>query len=235
MFADYAQRIGADYRFDLNPNFFRHSYARYYHSLRPIFDPVFHEYDRVLFVDMDVFPRENLERNVFDEPLEHIALVQEPGQEELRKKRAGKINWDNDLRWADYVDEKWGLKVPRGIGGNPHIFNTGVILFSKEGMLAAQKLFPAPWLYVLWMRLKRFPWFYRIDQNYLSAFAFLPNMRFTPLNQDWNSQIISSPLSDGTVQTSDFRSESSALVHFQYKDRNTMAVADILAMVNDGK
>jgi len=233
LFKDYARSIGAEYRFDENPRFFRVRYARYYHSLRPVFDADFHAYDRVLFADMDVFPVEELRRNVFDEPVDHVALVQEPEQDELRKIRVGNINLENDRRWAAYVERKWNLNVPRGPAGNPDVFNTGVILYSRSGMEAGRALFPSPRSYMFWMKIKRFPWFYRIDQNYLSAFAFLPGMRFSRLNQDWNSQIFSTPLAAGGMRHDDFRTPDSALVHFQYYRRNKMNVEEILAMVND--
>jgi len=59
---EYANRIGAEYLLDLNPNIASKicDVPMYFEWLNPILDDRFLEYDKVLSVDLDVFPVENL-------------------------------------------------------------------------------------------------------------------------------------------------------------------------------
>ena len=57
MMQEYAKSIGAEYKVDINDNFFNGSHAQYSQALRPIHDTKFHKYDNVLFCDMDIFTK----------------------------------------------------------------------------------------------------------------------------------------------------------------------------------
>ena len=87
LFRDYADRHGADYFFEENPTFFTGKYAEYYHAVRPVWDPDFHNYDRVIYVDADVFPKDNASGEILTTPVNHIGMVEELAQPQLRKGR----------------------------------------------------------------------------------------------------------------------------------------------------
>ena len=70
---EYADRIGADYKFEQNPNWLRTrwkiengGYSAHYGAFKPLFESAWDEYDKILFVDTDVFAVDGLEENVFD-------------------------------------------------------------------------------------------------------------------------------------------------------------------------
>ena len=62
----YAEMAGAEYRFDDNPPKLKVPNAAYLNCFRPLLDKSFHKYEKVLFLDMDIFPRENIKANIFD-------------------------------------------------------------------------------------------------------------------------------------------------------------------------
>jgi len=101
MFQEYAKKVGADYRFDADPDFFKGRYGKFYHALRPLYDKEFQKYDRVLYVDMDIFPAKDLDMNVFDLDIGFMAMAQEKPQPAMREKISiNRINNKNDVRWA---------------------------------------------------------------------------------------------------------------------------------------
>ncbi len=228
MMRAYAQQVGADYRFDLDPKYFRTPYARYFNALRPVFDRAFHAYDRVLFVDMDVFPVDGLEESIFHQEIGDIAMCAEKGQSDIRTKRAGHITIESDLKWAEYIRHRWKAQAPRDRDGIPTVFNSGVVMYSGEGMAAAREKFATVWSYILWMYAARFPKFYRLDQNYLGCFAFIPGIRFTELESRWNAQVISIPLVSGETILIDNRNHDTNFVHLQHQDKRTMSDEEIL-------
>ena len=60
----YADKIGAEYRFDHNKNIAgkKVNVPIYYEPANPLVDDSFDEYDNVALIDIDVYPKDNLEK-----------------------------------------------------------------------------------------------------------------------------------------------------------------------------
>ncbi len=230
LFASYARDIGAEYLFEQDPKYFRSRYARYYNALRPIFDVDFHTFDQVLFVDMDVIPLQSTEANIFEASLGQIGMVEEVDQPELRSNMLGKINHNNDLRWAKVVKRFWGVQVPLDAQGRPRVFNSGVVLYSKAGLQFARKNFPSVKAYQYGMTLAGLPRFYRLDQNYLGAFVGKNGCDFSCLPAVWNSQVTSTLTLTGEHLLIDQRTTSSNFIHMQHVGKNEMNHEDVMSV-----
>ena len=65
----YADKIGAEYRFDHNKIIAgkKVNVPIYYEPANPLVDDSFDEYDNVALIDIDVYPKDNLEENLFDQ------------------------------------------------------------------------------------------------------------------------------------------------------------------------
>lgn len=222
LFASYARKHSAEYVFEENPQYFRNKYARYYNALRPIFDSRFHNYDHILFVDMDVVPLSACREDVFESPIEHIGMVEEVDQPELRSNMLGRINAKNDKRWARIVKAVWGVQVPLDELGRPKVFNSGVVLYTKAGLNFARNNFPSVRLYQYIMTLAGLPRFYRLDQNYLGAFIGKSGCGFSTLSDGWNSQVTSIKTLSGDDVLVDQRNALTKFVHMQHRGKNKM-------------
>src|SRR5882672_2044948 len=71
-FKEYAKKHGSEYIFETHP---RYS-SFYFEHLYLIYKDYFQQFDKILYVDVDVIP-ENLEENIFDIPFKDIAAVPE--------------------------------------------------------------------------------------------------------------------------------------------------------------
>lgn len=231
MFRDYAQRIGADYLFSEEEIAIRAMSKRYFGALRPLYDPHFQTYDAVLFVDMDVIPKADLSENIFDCLDGHIMLAEETRQPSLRMDMKGNINAANDVKWAKVVQRVWRTKVARDAQNRPRVFNSGVVLYSAEGLRALRKILPPVLAYQLSMRLAGLPRFYRLDQNYLNAFLHREGVDFKALSGHWNAQITMLSDIDGNPRLLDERSPDSRFFHMQHgPSKPHMSRAEALAV-----
>jgi hypothetical protein len=207
---DYAQRIGARYRLDLSQNYMGH-YSKYFDLLRPVHDKDFWAYDRVLFVDLDVFAVEGLTDNIFEEPVADIGMCEEPGQPDYREGRKKHINGEADKTWATFIRDRWEITVPVDSKQRVRVFNSGVVMYTREGMAKANRVFLSVDSYVKTMRECRVSRFYSIDQNYMHAMAHLPEVTFTEMSPEWNRQVHGKD--DGSIY--DERNADTKFVHVQ--------------------
>ena len=85
----YADRVGADYRLDIDPNLASSlcDVPMYFEWLNPMLDDSFLEYDNVLVLDLDIFPTTNC-GNIFEEAYLDVGICTEPFQ---GKYRASKV------------------------------------------------------------------------------------------------------------------------------------------------
>lgn len=229
LFREYAERHGADYHFEENPQFFNGKYSEYYHALRPVWDNDFTAYDRVIYVDADVFPKPDASAEILTSRVNHIGMVEELAQPELRKGRKSPIRHSNDMRWALVGNLAFQSKLPRVADRSPRVFNSGLIVYTREGILAARGSFPSIDHYVMAMRLAILPRFYRLDQNYLGVACFRKGMQFTPLEQRWNRIVEQGDIAD------DYRAKQklpdTAFVHWQVRNRKEISERQILDLV----
>lgn len=228
LFAEYAQRHGADYRFDENPDFFQGKYSEYYHALRPIYDDVFLAYDRVIFVDCDVYPKAAASADLLSCDVGHIGMVEEVAPE-IRDARPRWLNDRNDHRWATVCAGVFRARPPRFPSGQTRTFNSGVIVYTREGLTAARRRFPNLTVYSTVMRVALLPRFYRLDQNYLGMGCFRKGMEFTVLDQRWNRIIKASSLDENRLLKAPW--DETEFVHWQVQNRRDYTEGQIIAMV----
>ena len=230
LFRDYARTHGLEYRFDDNPTFFRGRYSEYFHVLRPLYDTWFHQFDRVLYLDMDMFPTPAATDEILTVGIGHLAMAEERDAAVQRRAANGPINTRRDVRWAWLLKRAYGVRVPLADGGGvPRIFNSGVILYSKEGMRALPRLFPNRRIYSTLVRLVGLPRFYRLDQNYLGLAAFRKGVDFTELPNVWNNLVRSTHM--GSYEY-DMTESAARFVHVQVRDRAGLSDAGVLAIVS---
>ena len=236
----YAERIGADYLFEDNPNWLRKvknmnfgSYSPHYGAFKPLFDSHWDQYDKILFADTDVFTIENLKENIFDHFQGEIGICEEPFQPKQRTITLGRITSETDNLWAKTVKEAYGVEMPRTSDGLVKVYNTGVVLYSRKGRLKAQKEFEPFDNYVKLVRSKKLNSFYTCDQPYLHAMMFAKKFDVQIMDEGWNSYI------HGTIdkyqpkrRIVDWRNEKTKFVHCQFPGADDMQEDQLLKVVN---
>lgn len=225
--ADYAERIGADYRLDRN-KYYTGTHGRYFDLLRPVYDDAFHTYDRVLFADLDVFPVDGLTANIFDEPVGDLGMCEEPGMPDYRDGRKKHINGAADKRWAALINERWGITVPVDSKGRVRVFNSGVVMYTRDGMRKAAEVFLPIQDYVSAVSGWSLSSFYAIDQNYLHAMVHMAGIDFTEMSVEWNRQVHGKD--DGGIY--DARTDRTRFVHIQLSGADHKDAATHARIVN---
>ena len=227
----YADMVGAEYRFDDNPKPLNVPNAEYLNCFRPLLDESFLKYDKVLFLDMDIFPREGIAENIFDVPVKGIGICEEPQQPDLRETASGPINSKADNAWAKILKTRWNIDHPRDEKGRCRVFNSGVVMYTREGIEQAKKHFIDFKQYTHAMAgLNRF---YALDQNYLNANLFSDKIDWTIMSTDWNTQIhyIGDPnLKPRPIY--DVRNENTKFVHIQLRGRDQLTTEKIYDITN---
>lgn len=226
---EYAGRIGAEYRFDRDRNYFpgiRASYGRF----RVLFDQAFEDFETILYADTDVWPIDGLTESPFDGFDADIGICTEPLQPELRKTSGTAICAENDERWAEIVRRAWGVELPRESDGSLRVYNSGVLLLSREGRCKARKGFVS---FADYARLtKALPPFYRADQNYLHAMMFVCGLKVQELDNDWNRYVHYLVRNLETVGVCDQRTASTKFVHVQLRGAGDWSAERLHAVVN---
>ena len=214
--AKYAKRIGAQHIFELDPKFASGlgRYTPHYGQFKVVYDKYFDQFDKILFTDTDVFPVDDLEENVFDEiDKEDVAVCEEWNQIEVRKKHtiAG-INHTNDKHWASVVEKSYNITVPRAECGSIRAYNSGVVLWSKQGRLNARSKFVDFSSYVNKINLSGCPSFYTCDQPYLHA--MMQKLQWKELPYKWNSSVHYTPGTKEPRPVTDLR-DNANMIHVQ--------------------
>jgi hypothetical protein len=186
----YAARIGAEYLFDHNPNIAGKvcDVPMYFEWLNPLLDDRFLAYDRIAVLDMDVYTVEGLSESIFDEPMADVGICTEPHQPELRATLSGPICAKNDERWARAVRRLYGAELPRDEQGRLKVYNAGVVVFTRAGLVRARERFVPFQQYIDAMRGEGLPRFYTVDQNYFHA-MMVAHLEYTEMGNGLNSYI----------------------------------------------
>lgn len=246
----YAARIDADYIFEENPQFLKKqfglnfgSYSPHYGAFKPVFDSSFDGYDKVMFVDTDVFPVEGLTDNIFDEFTSEIGICTEPMQPALRKQSGGRITNQSDEYWAFIVEKMlfeninvnrhFPVTLPRYENGDLKIYNTGMVLYSKHGRRRARNM----WVYFkryfdLMCNYKLDP-FYTCDQPYLHAMLSYTEHDVQEMDNGWNSYIHYFKSPDGMRYLCDWRDDSTKFVHVQFAGADNLTTEQHHVIVNE--
>ena len=217
---EYADKIGAEYRFDHNIEIASKTcnVPIYYEPANPLVDESFDEYDNVALVDIDVFPVEGLEENIFEHlDGEDMGICTEPKQPRYRQifNVAGITN-ANDIKWAKVLKEKWNIDYSYDAKDRPMVYNTGVVVISKNGLKKIKEQWPSFQEYIDVMVQNSFPRFYTFFQDYFSAFIHMEGFEFKRMHNGWNSymhKVGSHP----NAKVGDTRTEESKLVHIMFR------------------
>ena len=216
LFRVYAERVGADYRLDIDPNIAGRTcdVPMYFECLNPMLDPSFLKYDKILVVDMDVFPVVDAE-NIFQEDVKDVGICTEPFQGIYRESVTigGHINKKNDERWATRCKSEYSVELPRDEKNHLKVYNAGMVLFTKVGLQKCIDNFIPFQKYINTMAdLGRF---YSVDQNYFHA-MMCRHLDYSELSNDWNCYVhgILGPLGE-QESIHDGRSDFPQFVHIQ--------------------
>ena len=217
---EYCARIGADYRFDHNPHIASKlcDVPIYYEPFNMLVDPAFEEYDKVAAVDMDVFAVDGLTESLFDVPCGEIGICTEPYQPDYRASLHGHICKDKDELWAKIIKQKWGADMPRTEKGLLKVYNTGVVVFSKDGLRKAKEKFVPFQQYIDLMRTPRLSKFYTLAQDYVHAMLEVAHMAYVEMDNGWNSYVhyIGDP-AEVPRPVNDCRTKDTRFVHIQLR------------------
>lgn len=225
----YADRIGAEYVFEDNPQWQTSlgKYSPHYGAFKPLFDKNYDEYDYILFADVDVFPVDDLQENVFEwfynNPDIELGICEEWNQPDLRTKFSiAGINSRNDLLWANIVNQRFSIDVPKTANGLLRVYNSGVVMYSKNGRVKAQEKFIPFKEYVSLINDNNLPSFYTCDQPYLHAMLEACDFNWTVMDYKWNSSVFYTPGTSGDKRpVTDLRDHAS-FVHVQLNGKLMM-------------
>jgi hypothetical protein len=217
---EYADRIGADYRFDHNLEIASRTVdiPIYYEPANPLIDKSFDVYDNVALVDIDVFPVDGLVENIFDQIKDaDAAICTEPQQPYFRSLyNVAGITSVNDKRWAEILKTHWNVTYSYDDKDRPLVFNTGVMLISKAGIKKIRNTWPSFQDYVNVMRKSKLPNFYNLFQDYFSAFIHKDDFNFVKLDNVWNSYVHKLGSHPSAV-VNDTRTSNTKLVHVMFR------------------
>lgn len=234
----YADRIGAEYIYEDNPRYVTGlgKYSPHYGAFKPIFDSKFDEYDHILFADTDVWPVEHLEENIFEQFYNtdvEIGICEEWIQPEIRRKvNVGGINASNDRQWARMMESTFHIDLPYTKNGDMKVYNSGVVVYSKEGRKKARQRFIPFEKYVHMIQSAGLPPFYTCDQPYLHAMLEVCDFKWITMDYKWNSSVFYTP---GTVgdnrPVTDLR-DGANFVHVQLNGKHHMDADKLWRITN---
>lgn len=216
----YADKIGCQYRFDHNIEIASKivDVPIYYEPANPLIDKSFEQYDNVALIDIDVFPVEGLTDNLFEVLDGHDAgICTEPQQPYFRAiHNVAGITSANDKKWADLLKKTWNIDYSYDSNQRPLVYNTGVVVISKQGLANIKASWPTFQQYVNVIRQSGLPRFYTLFQDYFSAFIHQQGFNFVPIDNGWNSymhKLGSYP----TATVNDTRTENTKFVHVMFR------------------
>lgn len=202
-FEMYAEHIGCQYMYSEEKWLTRghnHGVSPLYEILRIVYDPMFDQYDDILFTDIDIVV--NTKENIFDHQPEgcEISGVLESDVIIDRTMDSGGYNsWDYDITAKQDFNEKFNmhdcpvvptLGYPTQRNSSIFIYNTGVLIWTKKARLKARKLFDPwqHWLYPKIFDIKSMIHHMHIncDQPFISAQLMKHNFDVGLLPQEWN-------------------------------------------------
>jgi lipopolysaccharide biosynthesis glycosyltransferase len=173
LFNSYSKAVGCEYIVDTKKEYAKVS--PYFEHLKLIYDPAFEQYDRILYVDMDVIPETH--QNIFLENIQDVGVVAERNYPHMTTV-AGFTTKENQKAYGSALSQfkLEGIKEAE----NYIIFNSGVILWSKEGRMKARKSF-MPW--DQWFNGIKQPQM-KLDQPFFNS--QLNKLDYTELPLKWN-------------------------------------------------
>jgi len=192
-FQIYADKIGARHHYStkqVHTAGLTGSTVLLFECMRVVYDPMYDDYDKVLFVDADIIC--NTEENIFDETNGYdVTGVFE--SEILTEKGGGYNTWDYSDKTKNELITKYernGIPiVPTKPPYRPSCvttFNTGVLVWTKEARLKAREVFD-PWQeYMADGDKHGDPFWLNNDQPWLSGQLVKHKFNIQSIDQKWN-------------------------------------------------
>jgi hypothetical protein len=236
----YAKRIGADHTFEHNPKWIVNklglnlgSYTAHYGAFKPVYESEWDDYDKILFLDSDIFAVDELRDNIFDSFHGEVGICDEPFQPKQRTITTGRITSAQDEKFAGFMKSTYGVELPRNEDGLVREFNSGVVLYSSHGRLRAQTEFDKFSDYAKKVRNYGLIDFYGSDQGFIRAMISAKKIKVQEMDSGWNSYI------HGTrdkIQPKrrilDWRDENTKFVHCQFPGADKMDEQQLWKIVN---
>ena len=131
------------------------------------------------------------------------------------------------------VKKHYGVEVPRTDEGLVRVFNTGMVLYSKQGRLKAQKDFDKFDNYIRLVRNAGLDSFYTCDQPYLHAMMYAKGFDVQEMNNNWNSYVHGTrDIHHEKRYIVDHRTSETKFVHCQFPGADNMNEEQLLRVVN---
>lgn len=219
----YAERIGAEHIFEHNPRFVTNlgHYSPHYGAFKPAYTEKYHEYDNIMFADTDIFALDKITDNIFEEFQQsdtEIGLCTEPLQPILRSQIKSNItNVVYEENWAAAIKNKWNVDLPRTEENFLKVYNSGVVLYSNNGLKTVCDKFKPFLEYIDLVRRAKLSTFYQGDQNYLHAMLFVCNVNYVEMDNEWNRFITYAGTTKPKTNVCDPRTKDTKFVHIQMR------------------
>ena len=175
-FKEYAERHNREHLFSTEA----HTENHYFGHTRLLYDSLFEQYDKVLYVDVDIVP-ENMDANIFDEHIEDVGAIPEynaPGLQAVPYYALPNVE-------AYYRKVAPGFNIPvvqpRSVVAPYLMFNSGVLLYSHAGRKKARDTFLHWKKWNQSTKGKIMP----LDQTYITG-QITKNLNYTELDLKWN-------------------------------------------------
>jgi len=187
-FKEYAKKHDADHHFMTDR--FVESRSNYFEVTRIFKDPIFDQYENVLYCDVDVMPK-NMDANVFNLPVIDVAGWPEYRHPDI----TAQINWQPSGPLTQRFAHFGAPIIPAKSTNAPlRMINSGVMLWSKQARLKARELFVDheewfefrnAWLDKKWVNVGGHS-SHCLDQPYMNAMWSRHNFDVLELGIEWN-------------------------------------------------
>lgn len=205
-FKKYATYTNSEYRFDHYPEFISQEpwYSTWYNTLTPIVDESFQEYDKVLYIDTDMYVNYDnlLLPNIFDEEVDDIAMARHVLPSEAitgplnnfllyYKKRSNEI-------WQDIIYKNYLVELQMdNLQMEPVYFSSGAVLYTGKGLNNLNKsLIDFDEYTGLIMKDIHLDYHFSLPERYLLTLASVSGTFIKELSINWNYQVVNRNLND---------------------------------------
>lgn len=179
LFKRYAERHGCDYEFTTTLEYCDNPY---FENLKIVYQDKYLEYNKVLYVDVDVIP-ENMDENIFDLDVDEVGLVPEYQPEGMDAPPL--FSTPNVINTYMRCAKAFGVPVAKPKTANaPYLMmNSGVILWTREGRRKARELFED---WTLWYKsFRNISNQICLDQPFING-QVTKHLNYTELELKWN-------------------------------------------------
>lgn len=191
-FRTYADKIGAAHHYSTHrvETKGKHgSTSLLFEVMRLVYDKIYDEYDKLLFVDSDIIC--NTEENIFDLLDTDVYGVFESDIE--TSKGRGYATWDAQSDSYKQISDKFqrrGIPIVANKWGKHYskitCFNTGVMVWSRDARLKARAVFDDWYNYMIDGDMHKEAFWLNNDQLYISGQLTKHKFAIEGIDQTWN-------------------------------------------------